>query len=161
MSKKLDEIDRRILDALQRDGSLTQREIAEKIGLSQNSCWRRLKHLEETGVLKGTRAVVDAHAFNLDLTVFVMIKTRNHSMEWSDKFRRHIEGIPQVMEFHRIGGDWDYMLKIVTNGMAGYDRVYRQIITGFELDTVTGYFSMEPIFSDRPLELSAISRPVR
>jgi len=74
-------------------------------------------------------------------------------MEWSKEFRKHIEGIPQVIEFHRIGGDWDYMLKILTNGMAGYDSVYRKIITGFELDTVTGFFSMEPIMSDRPLGL--------
>lgn len=153
MTKKLDEIDRRILAVLQRDGSLTQREVAEQVGLSQNACWRRMKTLQEAGVLKGTRAIVDAAAFGLDLTVFVMIKTRNHSMDWSNTFRDHIERIPQVVEFHRIGGDWDYMLKIVTSGMGGYDKVYRQIITGFELDNVTGYFSMEPIFTDRPLDL--------
>ena len=139
---------------LQNDGALSQREIAEQVGLSQNACWRRMKQLQESGVLKGTRAVVDAAALGLDLTVFVMIRTRNHSMEWSDKFRRHVEGIPQIVELHRIGGDWDYMLKIVTRGMAGYDRVYRALITGFELDTVTGFFSMEPMFSDRPLDLS-------
>jgi Lrp/AsnC family transcriptional regulator len=155
MSKNLDRIDRRILGVLQHDGTLTQREVADRVGLSQNACWRRLKHLEDSGVLKGSRAVVDARAFGLDLTVFVMIKTRNHSMDWSERFRRHIEAIPQVVELHRIGGDWDYLLKIVTGGMAGYDRVYRRIITGFELDTVTGYFSMEPIFTDRPLDLTA------
>jgi Lrp/AsnC family transcriptional regulator len=152
--RKLDKIDRRILMCLQNDGALSQREIAEQVGLSQNACWRRMKQLQESGVLKGTRAVVDAAALGLDLTVFVMIRTRNHSMEWSDKFRRHVEGIPQIVELHRIGGDWDYMLKIVTRGMAGYDRVYRALITGFELDTVTGFFSMEPMFSDRPLDLS-------
>ena len=153
MGQKLDNIDYRILDVLQRDGSLSQRDVAEQVGLSQNACWRRLKLLEETGVLKGTRAVVDPEAFGLDLTVFVLLRTRNHSMEWSQQFRDHIERIPQVIEFHRIGGDWDYMLKILANGMAGYDKVYRKIITGFELDTVTGYFSMEPILSDRPLVL--------
>lgn len=157
MPKTLDEIDRRILTVLQRDGSLSQRDLAEKVGLSQNACWRRLKQLHETGVLKGTRAIVDAREFGLDLTVFVMVKTRNHSMEWSESFRKHIERIPQVIELHRIGGDWDYMLKIITTGMAGYDKVYRQIITGFELDTVTGYFSMEPIFTDRPIDLNAVS----
>lgn len=155
MAKKIDELDRRILTCLQKDGALSQREIADRVGLSQNACWRRIKRLEDAGILKGTRAMVDADLLGLDLTVFVMIKTRNHSMEWSDAFRKHIEGIPQVVELHRIGGDWDYMLKILTNGMAGYDKVYRQLITGFELDTVTGYFSMEPIFVDRPLELSS------
>ena len=153
MPQKTDEIDRRILTLLQRNGSLSQREIAEHVGLSQNACWRRMKRLGDSGILKGTRAVVDAAALGLDLTIFVMIKTRNHSMDWSDRFRAHIESIPQVIELHRIGGDWDYMLKILTDGMAGYDRVYRQLITGFELDTVTGYFSMEPIFTDRPLVL--------
>ncbi|MCP5088335.1 MAG: Lrp/AsnC family transcriptional regulator [Rhodobacteraceae bacterium] len=157
MSLKTDEIDRKILTCLQRDGSLSQREIADQVGLSQNACWRRMKRLENSGVLKGTRAIVDAEAFGLDLTVFVMIKTRHHSMEWSKSFRKHIERIPQVVELHRIGGDWDYMLKILTNGMAGYDQVYRHLITGFELDTVTGYFSMEPIFIDRPLELTTRS----
>ena len=151
MSKKIDQIDRRILACLQRDASLSQREIADEVGLSQNACWRRLKRLEETGVVKGARAIVDTAALGLDLTVFVMIKTRNHSMEWSEQFRKHVEQIPEVIELHRIGGDWDYMLKILTNGMLGYDRVYRQLITGFELDTVTGFFSMEPMFTDRPL----------
>lgn len=157
MSANLDNIDLRILTCLQKNGSLSQREIADKVGLSQNACWRRMKQLEESGVLKGTRAIVDTGAFGLDLTVFVMIKTRNHSMEWSENFRKHIESIPQVIELHRIGGDWDYMLKILTSGMAGYDQVYRQLITGFELDTVTGYFSMEPIFVDRPLDLTVQS----
>lgn len=151
MNKKLDQIDRRILARLQRNSSLSQRELADEVGLSQNACWRRLKRLEESGILKGSRAIVDPNAVGLDLTVFVMIKTRNHSMEWSERFRQHVEGIPEVIELHRIGGDWDYMLKILTNGMVGYDRVYRQLITGFELDTVTGYFSMEPIFTDRPM----------
>jgi len=149
----IDTIDRSILSLLQNDGSLSQREIADQVGLSQNACWRRMKRLQETGVLQGTRAVVDADALGLDLTVFVMIKTRNHAMDWSNAFRKHVEGIPQIREFHRIGGDWDYMLKIVTRGMSGYDKVCRQLITGFELDNVTGYFSMEPIFDDRPFDL--------
>ncbi len=98
--------------------------------------------------------MVDGGALGLDLTVFVMIKTRNHSMEWSEKFRKHVELIPQVAEFHRIGGDWDYMLKIVTKGMGGYDTVYRRLIMGFELETVTGFFSMETILEDRPLDVA-------
>ncbi|MBZ0127835.1 MAG: Lrp/AsnC family transcriptional regulator [Rhodobacteraceae bacterium] len=152
-SVKLDNIDRRILTCLQSDGSLSQREVADRVGLSQNACWRRMKRLQDNGVLTGARAMVDAAALGLDLIVFVMIRTRNHSMDWSEAFRRHVERIPQIVEFHRIGGDWDYMLKIVTSDMAGYDRVYRQLITGFELDKVTGYFSMETLFADRPLSI--------
>jgi len=153
MAKILDHFDRMILDCLQADGSASQREVADRVGLSQNACWRRIKRLEQSGILTGARASVDAAALGLDLTVFVMIKTRSHSVDWSDAFRKHVDRIPQVVEMHRIGGDWDYLLKIVTDGMAGYDRVYRQLITGFELDTVTGYFSMEPIFVDRPLSV--------
>ncbi len=151
MKSKVDEIDHKILACLQEDGSLSQREVADRVGLSQNACWRRLKRLEETGVLRGYRAVIDPAALGLDLTVFVMIKTRHHSKEWSDAFRRHVESIPQVVELHRIGGDWDYLVKVVTEGMAGYDAVYQRLTTGFELDNVTGYFSMEAIFSNRPL----------
>lgn len=147
---KIDEIDHRILIELQRDGSQSQRELAEVVGLSQNSCWRRIRRLQETGVLVGQRAIIDQNAIGLGLTVFVMVKTRHHSKEWSDRFRRHVESIRQIVEFHRIGGDWDYFLKIAVDGMAGYDRVYQKLITGFELDNVTGHFSMERIFSDRP-----------
>ncbi len=149
----IDKLDRRILDCVQRDGDLSQREIAERVGLSQNACWRRLKRLEESGILLGSRARIDGRALGLDLTVFVMIKTRHHSMEWSEKFRHHVELIPQVAELHRIGGDWDYMLKIVTRGMSGYDKVYRHLITGFELEAITGFFSMETILDNRPLDV--------
>lgn len=151
----MDVIDRRILDVLQRDAALSQREIAEQVGLSQNALWRRLKRLEEDGVLKGARMKIDADALGLDLTVFAMVRTRNHSVEWAEAFRSHVARIPQVSEMHRIGGDWDYMLKIVTSGMGGYDAVYRRLTTGFELDTVTGYFSMETMLDDRPLDVHA------
>ncbi|NOX39602.1 MAG: Lrp/AsnC family transcriptional regulator [Alphaproteobacteria bacterium] len=153
MADKIDYIDRKILDCLQRNADLSQREVADHIGLSQNACWRRLKRLQETGIITGARTRINAAALGLDLTVFVMIKTRNHSMEWSEKFRRHVDLIPQVTELHRIGGDWDYMLKIVTSGMAGYDKAYRRLITGIELETITGFFSMETILDDRPLDV--------
>ncbi|WP_204113770.1 Lrp/AsnC family transcriptional regulator [Shimia biformata] len=155
MAEKLDDIDRRILDVLQRDASLSQRDIADRVGLSQNALWRRLKRLEETGIMSGARMHLDARALGLDLTVFVMVRTRNHSMEWSEGFRKHVARIPQVQEMHRIGGDWDYMLKVVTTNMAGYDAVYRRLTTGYELDTVTGFFSMETMLEDRPLDLHA------
>ncbi|PSL20899.1 Lrp/AsnC family transcriptional regulator [Shimia abyssi] len=153
MTRKIDNIDRKILDLLQRDGSLSQRAVAEKVGLSQNALWRRLKGLEDDGVLLGTRTRIDPEPLGLDLTVFVMVRTRNHEMSWAEGFRKHVARIPQVMEMHRIGGDWDYMLKIVTTGMSGYDAVYRRLTTGYELDTVTGYFSMETMLEDRPLDV--------
>ena len=153
MSKKIDQIDRNILDVLQRDASLSQREVADRVGLSQNALWRRLKKLEEEGVLLGSRMRIDPTALGLDLTVFVMVRTRNHSMEWAEGFKAHVARIPQVAEMHRIGGDWDYMLKIITSGMSGYDAVYRRLTTGYELDTVTGFFSMETMLEHRPVDV--------
>jgi Lrp/AsnC family transcriptional regulator len=153
MNATLDQIDRRILTLVQQDAGLSQRDLAERIGLSQNALWRRLKRLEEAGLILGTRAVVNRRALGADLTVFMMIKTRNHSAAWSDAFRRHVEAIPEVTEFHRIGGEWDYLIRIVTGGMAGYDGVYQRLIARFELEAVTGYFSMETIFEGRPIVL--------
>ncbi len=142
-----------ILRALQQDASLSQRELAEKIGLSQNACWRRLKALNESGLLKGSTARIDRAKLGLDLVVFVMLRTRFHSSEWLDRFRRHVLTLPEVVDFHRIGGDYDYQLKVVTEDMASYDRVYQRLISGVELDSVTSYFAMEAIAEGRPLPL--------
>jgi Lrp/AsnC family transcriptional regulator len=136
---------------LQRDGGLSQRALAEKVGLSQNACWRRVKRLMDDGILLGSTARVSARALGLDLTVFMMVKTRHHAKDWSTRFRQRVEAIPEVAEFHRIGGDWDYLLKIVTTSMAGYDSVYQRLISDFDLETVTGFFSMETILDHRPL----------
>ena len=147
----IDEIDNRLLALLQRDASLSQRELAERVGLSQNACWRRLQRLTEAGVLQGSRAVIDAAALGLGLTVFVMIRTRHHDDAWARRFRARIESLPQITEFHRIGGEWDYMAKAVIPGMADYDMLYKRLIADMDLERVTGVFSMETIFEGRPL----------
>lgn len=146
-----DKIDNQILILLQRDASLSQRELAERVGLSQNACWRRLNRLTEAGVLKGSRAVIDPAALGLGLTIFIMIRTRHHDDAWARRFRARIESLPEIIEFHRIGGEWDYLAKAVTTGMAGYDRLYKRLIDGMDLERVTGVFSMESIFAARPL----------
>ncbi|MCU9838798.1 Lrp/AsnC family transcriptional regulator [Ruegeria sp. WL0004] len=150
---KIDHIDTNILKALQRDASLSQRELAEQVGLSQNACWRRLKALTDDGVLKGSTARVAREKLGLDLVVFVMLRTRHHSAEWLQKFRTHVLTIPEVVDFHRIGGDYDYQLKVVTRDMASYDKVYQRLIEKVELDSVTSYFAMEAIAEGRPLPL--------
>ena len=150
---KIDDIDRRVLDVMQRDAGLSQRDVADRVGLSQNALWRRLKRLDELGFIQGSRTRLNATQLGLDLTVFVMIRTRNHSIEWAEDFRKHVGRIPEVAEMHRIGGEWDYMLKVVTRGMSGYDTVYRKLTAGFELDVVTGLFSMETMLDDRPLDV--------
>ncbi|WOI34961.1 Lrp/AsnC family transcriptional regulator [Tritonibacter scottomollicae] len=151
MTKTIDQIDRDLLHILQRDGSLSQRDLAERVGLSQNACWRRLRALQDKGILRGTRAEVDRSQLDLGLVVFVMLRTRHHSADWLAQFRRHVLTIPEVVDFHRIGGDYDYQLKVVTRDMASYDKVYQRLIGGVELDSVTSYFAMETIAEGRPL----------
>ena len=160
---KIDHIDLKLLDRLQSNGSLSQRELADLVGLSQNACWRRLQRLTEKGFVKGTRTHIDLALLGLDLTVLVMVRTRHHSKEWADSFRRHVERLPEVIDFHRVGGDWDYIIKITTRGMAGYDGFYQRLITNFDLERVTGLFSMEAIIEDRAPNLTqlALDAPTR
>lgn len=150
---QLDKVDHSILKALQQDASLSQRELAERIGLSQNACWRRLQKLTEAGILQGSRAIINAASTGLHLTVFVMIRTRHHDDAWARRFRARVESIPEITEFHRIGGEWDYMAKLVTTSMSGYDQCYKALIEDMNLERVTGVFSMETIFEGRPLRL--------
>jgi len=153
----IDESDLKIIRCLQRDATLSQRELAEQVGLSQNACWRRLQKLKASGILRGAHADVDLSALGFDLTVFVMVKTRHHSVEWAEKFRVHVERLPQVTDFYRIGGEWDYLIKVRTQGMNGYDGFYRRLISGFDLVTVTGFFAMETIIDNRPLDIYRIA----
>ncbi len=147
----MDHFDQEIIAALQRDGSLSQRALAEQVGLSQNACWRRVQRLNDSGVLRGSTARIGAKALGLDLTVFMMVRTRHHNADWARSFRQKVEAIPDIIELHRIGGEWDYLLKIVTTGMSGYDRVYQALIASVDLEKVTGFFSMETILEGRPL----------
>lgn len=151
--QKVDQIDRKIIAELQRDSSLSQRALAERVALSQNACWRRLQALTEAGVLNGSTARVDRSKLGLTLVVFVMLRTRHHTSDWLRDFRRHVLAIPEVVDFHRIGGDYDYQLKVVTESMDTYDKVYQRLIDGVELDGVTSYFAMEAIAEGRPLPL--------
>ncbi|MFC3616200.1 Lrp/AsnC family transcriptional regulator [Lutimaribacter marinistellae] len=149
----MDQFDHKIIRALQQDASLSQRDLADRVGLSQNACWRRLKNLTDKGILQGSTARVSREKLGLDLVVFVMLRTRHHSAEWLQVFRRHVLTIPEVVDFHRIGGDYDYQLKVVTEDMASYDKVYQRLIEKVELDSVTSYFAMEAIAENRPLPI--------
>lgn len=152
----LDEIDNKLLTLLQRDGGLSQRDLAEQVGLSQNACWRRLNRLTEAGILRGRQAMVDPQAMGLNLTVFILIRTRHHDADWARRFRARAEAIPQITELHRIGGEWDYMAKAVTTSMYGYDRIYQALIENLEIERVTGVFSMETLFAGRPLSVPKV-----
>jgi len=153
MALKIDHIDARIIMDLQEDASQSQRDLADKIGLSQNACWRRIKQLQEDGVLKGQTARIDRELLGRGLVVFAMIRTRNHSAEWLKKFRSHVTSISDITDFYRIGGDYDYMLKIVTRDMKSYDEVYQRLIEKLDLENVTSYFTMEAILENRAIPI--------
>lgn len=148
-----DQSDLAILRELQRDAGQSQRDLAERIGLSQNACWRRLNALRERGVITGQTLRLDRDAVGLKLVVFVMVRTRHHSADWLQTFRRHVALIDEVVDFYRIGGDFDYLLKVVVADIAGYDAVYQRLIEKVELDSVTANFAMEAILEGRPLPL--------
>jgi Lrp/AsnC family transcriptional regulator len=149
----IDQFNAAILRLLQRDGALTQRELAERVNLSANACWNRIQALKKAGVITGQTTRLDREKLGLDLVVFMMVRTRHHSLDWLKRFRTHVSTIPEVIDFYRIGGDYDYMLKVVTSDMASYDAVYQRLIAGVELDSVTSYFAMEAIEEQRPLPI--------
>lgn len=153
MAHHLDHFDCRILEELQRDAGLSQRALADKVGLSQNACWRRLKALEASGVIRGRTVVIDREKLGAGFVVFSLVRTRHHSADWLRQFRKHVSAIPEVIDFFRIGGEYDYLLKIVASDMAGYDDVYKRLIEHVELETVTSYFAMEAIEEQRPIPL--------
>jgi Lrp/AsnC family transcriptional regulator len=153
MAENLDHFDRALLRALQRDAALSQRELADIVGLSQNACWRRLHGLRERGLIQSHTVRLDPVALGLGLTVFVMVRTRHHSRDWLDQFREAVMAVPNVIDFYRIAGDYDYMLKIVTTDMNAFDEIYRGLIARVELDTVTSYMAMEAICDRRNLPL--------
>ncbi|PYD63305.1 Lrp/AsnC family transcriptional regulator [Gluconacetobacter entanii] len=151
MSKNMDHFYQRILRALQNDASLSQRELADRVGLSQNACWRRVQALRERKVITGQTVRLDTERLGLGLTVFVMVRTRHHSREWLQKFRMIVLGIPNVIDFYRIAGDYDYMLKIMSEDMNAFDAIYQRLIEQIELDSITSYITMEAIANNRDL----------
>jgi len=139
--------------ALQADGSLSQRALAEKVGLSQNACWRRLQRLQSEGIFRGQRAELDLGKLGYDIAVIVMIKTPHHSKQWALDFKDHVARLPGVVDFYRIGGEWDYVIKVRARGISGYDAFYQRLIDGFELSVVTGHFVMEEMIAGQAISL--------
>ena len=141
----MDRIDRRILSLLQRNAALSLAEIAEQVGLSSSPCWRRIQNLEAAGVMARRVTLLDRRKRNLRTVVFVRIKTDDHSQAWLDRFAEAISAIDEVVEFYRMGGDTDYLLKIVVPDIDGYDQVYKRLIQVPGLADVSASFAMEEI----------------
>jgi len=149
----MDKLDRRILDLLQKNGALTAAEVAEKVGLSKVPCWRRIKRLQETGVIRQTVAILDAKALNVGTTVFVMMRTANHSAAWFEKFVKAVRDIPEVTEIYRMSGEVDYLMRIVVPDIDGYDVVYKKLIASIDFLDVSASFALETIKSTTALPL--------
>ena len=150
----MDAIDRKILAVLQNDASLSVAEIGAKVGLSSTPCWKRIQRLEAEGVILRHVAVLDQDKLGLGVTVFVSIETGDHSEDWLKNFAKVVEAMPEVMEFYRMAGDVDYMLRVVVPDIAGYDAFYKRLIAAIPLKNVTSRFAMEKIKLTTALPIS-------
>jgi Lrp/AsnC family transcriptional regulator len=141
----LDAIDVALLTALQADATLTVQRLAEIAGLSSNACWRRIKAFEQAGLIVGRVALLDPVKAGLGVTVFVSIKTAEHAADWLAQFAEAVRGLAEVVEFYRMAGDIDYLMKLRVADIAHYDRVYKALIAQVRLVDVSAAFAMEEI----------------
>src|SRR6202034_1601648 len=151
----MDAIDRKILAVLQEDASLSVADIGNRVGLSSSPCWERIQRLDGGGVNIRRVASADQKRIGLGITVFVSVETVHHSQEWPDRFAKVGGAMPEVMEFYRMAGDIDYMLRVVVPDMANYDSFYKRLIAAVPLKNVTSRFAMEKIKSTTSLPIPA------
>jgi Lrp/AsnC family transcriptional regulator len=149
----MDTIDRKILAELQEDASRSVADIGKDVGLSATPCWKRIQKLEAEGVIQKRVALVDQNKVGLGITVFVSIEAGDHSAEWLEHFAREVTTMPQVMEFYRMAGDVDYMLRVVVPDVQSYDAFYKRLIAVVPLRNVTSRFAMEKIKATTALPL--------
>jgi Lrp/AsnC family transcriptional regulator len=139
----MDAIDRKILDILQADATVAVATIAEQVGLSTAPCWRRIKKLEDDGVIRRRVALVDRRKANVPMTLFVSVRTTRHAVQWLEDFRRVIADIPEIVEAWRLTGEVDYLLRIVVPDVDAYDAVYKRLISRLEFADVSSAIAME------------------
>ncbi|WP_163930374.1 Lrp/AsnC family transcriptional regulator [Paraferrimonas sp. SM1919] len=141
----MDKFDKQILKLLQADSTLSINQIAESVGLSPTPCWRRIQKLEQQGVITDRVVLADAEKLNVGLTVFVMVKTSSHEQGWLDNFSKFADDIDEVVEFYRLSGEQDYLLRVVVPDMKAYDAFYKKMIQKVKLTDVSSSFAMEKI----------------
>jgi Lrp/AsnC family transcriptional regulator len=141
----LDRLDRKILTLLQEDATTPVAEIGKKVGLSTTPCWRRIQKMEEDGVIRRRVAVLDPVKVNTKVTAFVSIRTSQHSDDWLKNFAKVVAEFPEVMEFYRMSGDVDYLLRVVVPDIEAYDRFYQRLIAKVDIMDVSSSFAMEQI----------------
>lgn len=141
----LDEMDVKILRIIQEDATRPVADIGKEVGLSTTPCWRRIQKLEEAGVIRKRVALLDAAKVNVGVTVIVSIKTDRHEIGWLDKFHAAVIDFPEVVEFYRMSGEIDYLLRVVVPDIAAYDAFYKRLISRIEISKVSSAFAMEQI----------------
>lgn len=141
----MDDMDRKILRVLQEDSSMSISDIARQVGLSASPCWKRINRMQQDGLIKRQVTVLDADKLGFGLTVFVSIKTGEHSADWLRNFAEAVKKMPEVLEFHRMSGEVDYLLKVLVPDMRSYDGFYKRLVELSSLNEVTSRFSMETI----------------
>ncbi len=139
----MDAVDCKILNLLQTDASLTVKEIASQVHLSVTPCWKRIRKLEEEGLIRARVALLDPARVNANVTVFVAIKTDQHTTEWLERFSRAVRDMPEVMEIYRMSGEVDYLMRVAVSSIEAYDRFYKKLVDRIELANVTSSFAME------------------
>jgi len=142
----MDSTDKKIINLLQKDTSLSLNEIAERVNLSVTPCWKRIKQLETEGIISARVALVNPNKVNLGVSVFVQIKVKHHSVEWTEEFSKTIDNFEEVMACYRMAGEWDYLLRVVAQDISAFDRFYKKLVTAIDgLSEVTSSFAMEEI----------------
>jgi Lrp/AsnC family transcriptional regulator len=156
----MDRLDKKILRLLQEDSTLAVADIAKKVGLSTTPCWRRIQKFEEDGVIRRRVALLDPVKINVKVTVFVSIRTNAHSIEWLKRFSEVIQEFPEVVEFYRMSGDVDYLLRVVVPDIGAYDAFYKRLIAKIEIRDVSSAFAMEQIkyTTEMPLDYLVIDK---
>jgi len=150
----MDATDKRILNLLQRDSTLSMSDLAEQVNLSTTPCWKRVKRLEDEGIIKGRVALVDGAKVELGISVFVHIKTQHHDSKWLEHFAAVITSFEEVIECYRMAGEWDYLLRIVAKDIESFDRFYKKLVNQVDgLSDVTSSFAMEEIKSTTRLPI--------
>lgn len=142
---KIDKIDLQILAILQENSSLNATEIAQMVHLSVTPCWRRIQKLEEEGYILKQVALLDPHMLNVGVTVFISVKTNRHNQDWFNKFQAEVMKLSEVVEFYRMSGEIDYLLRVVVPDIKGFDEVYKKLIQTADLYDVSSSFAMEQI----------------
>jgi len=141
----MDQIDKQILSQLQVNAAQPVADIARKVGLSVTPCWRRIQRMEETGLIRKRVALLDPQKIGVGMSVFVAVRTDQHNDEWLQEFAKMVSDMPEVVEFYRMSGEVDYLLRVVVPDMAAYDKFYRKLIAKVQLTDVSSSFAMEEI----------------